>query len=339
MRQRLISLDVLRSSAILLVMTAHIILGYGAPKSLAPLQLGGIGVDLFFVLSGWLLGRQLFSEQIRTGNINIRRFWLRRWIRTLPAYYAVLALISLQQLITKPSWSMPLDYLVFLQNYNQPFEIFYVSWSLSVEEQFYFIIAPLLFFLMRFPVQLRLVALLIILMIPSIFRILGLYSNEYQTHVRIDGCIAGVLLAFISSQQPNIWEKLTKYSKPAFYVSLIFFFMYFLQRYYPMSWISEPGMLERSIMFSSWILFAVVYQKHLFWKIPGANYIATRSYALYLLHPEAIAVTNRLNLGLSFISYYLFVFFISILISEVLYRTIEIPFLNLRSRLAVAKSG
>ena len=74
--QVLPSLDLLRSVAIVAVVTAHTVLAFGAPVGLAPLQLGGRGVDLFFVLSGWLLGKQLmvgsafreFGDHGRAGN-------------------------------------------------------------------------------------------------------------------------------------------------------------------------------------------------------------------------------------------------------------------------------
>ncbi len=71
---RLNSMDALRSFAILIVLVGHIVLGYGSPAHLAPLQLGGMGVDLFFVLSGWLLGCQLFKE-MDSGTIQVKRFW------------------------------------------------------------------------------------------------------------------------------------------------------------------------------------------------------------------------------------------------------------------------
>lgn len=337
MKEHLISLDVLRSGAIILVMFAHIILGYGAPEFLAPLQLGGMGVDLFFVLSGWLLGSQLFEEASRFGSINIRRFWYRRWIRTFPAYYAVLGAISLQQVLTKNAWSFPVDYLFFIQNYNQPFEIFHVSWSLAVEEQFYLMIAPALSLLWRISVQKRLILLLSVLILPSFFRYFNLYENEYQTHVRIDGCIAGVLLAYVKSQHAFIWRKLTEKSLLIFIISSSFFIIYFLQRYIQMSWISDPGMLERAIIFSGWVLFAIAHKDSLCWRVYGARYIATRSYSLYLLHPEAIAIVNRLNFGISFFFYLIAVFSLSIIFAEILYRAIEIPFLKLRSSLRPIK--
>ena len=66
MNYRIMSMDVLRAAAILLVIIGHSVLSYGSPSNLAPFQFGGTGVDLFFVLSGWLLGGQLFKELQRT---------------------------------------------------------------------------------------------------------------------------------------------------------------------------------------------------------------------------------------------------------------------------------
>src|SRR5689334_10607942 len=94
---RIRSLDLLRSYAILSVLLAHATLVFNPPAALAPLQAGGTGVDLFFVLSGWLLGRQLMKELDRQGSVGLTRFWSRRWLRTLPAYYVMLLLTYAQQ--------------------------------------------------------------------------------------------------------------------------------------------------------------------------------------------------------------------------------------------------
>lgn len=337
MDERLWSLDVLRSAAIMLVLTAHIVLGYGAPALLAPLQLGGIGVDLFFVLSGWLLGGQIFKELSYTDRIDIKRFWLRRWIRTLPAYYVVLALLSALQLLTKDNWALPLDYLFFLQNYHQPFELFHVSWSLAVEEQFYLIVAPAAFLLWKLQRHTRLIVLLLVFSLPSVFRYFSFYENLYQTHVRIDGCIAGVLLAYVKVQLPSCWNYLENQSRVLAAIASVFFFLYFFQRYYQILWLSDPGIVERALIFSAWIVIAVSAPKSPMWRIPGSHYIATRSYSLYLLHPIAIAMVNRIDFSFSFPIYFSAIFGLSLILSEILYKTVEVPSLKFRDRINFVK--
>lgn len=338
MANRIKSMDALRAVAILLVVLAHSVLGFGAPSSLAPLQLGGIGVDLFFVLSGWLLGGQLFKE-METGRIEIKRFWVRRWMRTLPAYYAVLVATIVQQLIANENFKIPYEYFFFLQNYFYPMEIFYISWSLSVEEQFYLMIAPALALTLKLNSKQRLFILLSALMIPAILRSLDFYVSDVQTHVRLDGCLVGVILACIKYQHKKIWSFLVKYSMFIAAFCTILFFLYFYQRWHPQSWIGEPGYFARSVMFGGWVIYANsndVVKRTL--SFPFAYYIATRSYAIYLLHPEAIAVVSRVSSIEIFLVYFVAVMALTLLLSEILYRTIELPFMSLREKIPLARS-
>jgi peptidoglycan/LPS O-acetylase OafA/YrhL len=85
---RLNGLDHLRAIAILLVMIFHF--GRGVPSWLEPIQqIGWTGVDLFFVLSGYLIGFQLLKEYKNTGDLNFKRFYIKRFFRILPVYVAV----------------------------------------------------------------------------------------------------------------------------------------------------------------------------------------------------------------------------------------------------------
>jgi len=114
--RRYASLDLLRALAIVLVVHCHSASGFAEPPLSTVLKLGGKGVELFFVLSGWLLGRQLVLELERTGKIELLRFWARRWMRTLPAYYGVLVIISVYILARNGQPLRP-EYLVFGQTY------------------------------------------------------------------------------------------------------------------------------------------------------------------------------------------------------------------------------
>src|SRR5215218_1223830 len=88
-RPRVISLDVLRGVAILLVLVRHMPGGAAASGAAAFFyQIGWTGVDLFFVLSGYLISGLLYAEADATGRVRVGRFWVRRGLRIWPAYFA-----------------------------------------------------------------------------------------------------------------------------------------------------------------------------------------------------------------------------------------------------------
>src|ERR1035437_3385980 len=106
------------------------------------MEIGSIGVEIFFVLSGFLIGGILFRE-IDKGNSFVKtliNFWIRRWFRILPLYYAVL-LFKFIAIDHSIGWNI-LYYFAFLQNNFYGINYFSVSWSLVVEEWFY-LFAPL----------------------------------------------------------------------------------------------------------------------------------------------------------------------------------------------------
>ncbi len=339
MRNRNILLDVLRALAILMVFTGHTVLSYGSPAALSPLQFGGTGVDLFFVLSGWLIGYQLFSELNKYGNIDVKRFWIRRWMRTLPAYYAVLIFTIIQLTVTKDNFTFPFNYFIFTQNYDYPLSFFTISWSLCVEEQFYLVIAPAIVLLAKVKANTRTSILFFLLFLPSLFRELDWYSSASETHVRWDCCIMGIILANFKSSYSKLWEKALAFAPVAASISLLIYLCFYYFRWNPSEYISDPSKLVLAILFGSWVLWA---NKHSelthFWGSSIVMYVSTRSYAIYLLHPDALAVTKRLLPEAHFMVYISFAFILSCLVSEVLYRLIELPGMKLRSKYAFSKS-
>src|SRR5437763_1414572 len=132
------SLDVLRGIAILLVLGGH-----GAyPYISFWTAIGGSGVELFFVLSGFLISGLLFSEYQRTGRIAITRFWIRRAFKIYPGFYVLLAVTAAVLAIANHPQIMlgraVFFNIVFLQNYVTGVGIVPQSWSLAIEEHFYF---------------------------------------------------------------------------------------------------------------------------------------------------------------------------------------------------------
>ena len=215
------ALDALRSFAVLAVICSHFALpewprAGGAALSLARFPLfyyGWTGVDLFFVLSGLLIGRQLWREIQRTGTVSVGHFLLRRGFRIWPLYFVALAYLSIVSTTTWADWT-------FLSNYVQT--SFSRGWSLSTEEQFY-IVVPLLLLVSTRLFSLRyqawpLLALLAAIPIGRIVtqaRLISLgYSGEplefrlnYPIHLHCEPLLIGLLLALLSTVKPAWFTK------------------------------------------------------------------------------------------------------------------------------------
>jgi len=144
--QRVFGLDALRALAVCLVLLAHcsfLFVPYTGVEPLrAWLMLGHLGVELFFVLSGYLIGGILLDEA-RADTGWVGGFWRRRWLRTLPNYYLFLAANLLIERWIAGHWPNAWLYAVFAQNLAWPQPPFFIeAWSLAVEEIFY-LCAPL----------------------------------------------------------------------------------------------------------------------------------------------------------------------------------------------------
>lgn len=132
---RIHGLDTLRASAIIFVYLYH--LGFVAHKSV--FDIGWIGVDLFFVLSGYLIGNQIFTDIAHKRNFVFKTFMMRRLLRTLPNYFVVLAIYIFvdgfrEQPILPSLWAL----FTFTANFGLKIgTAFSQVWSLCIEEQFY----------------------------------------------------------------------------------------------------------------------------------------------------------------------------------------------------------
>ncbi len=190
--------------AISLVFFSH---GVTAAKPL------GAGVDLFFVLSGFLIGR-IYFRSTAAADFSLWRFWRARWWRTLPPYYAAVALFAAFSLKFSGN---PIHwyYILFAQNYVG-MSGFEPSWSLCVEEHFYLLL-PLLGWLAERTLGRRsfLWLLPIAAFIPQLLRlwyliVLGRFPSDWywMTHLHCEGLILGVFLAFLYVDHEAIWRKL-----------------------------------------------------------------------------------------------------------------------------------
>ncbi|HEX4747983.1 MAG TPA: acyltransferase [Bryobacteraceae bacterium] len=206
-------LDFCRALAILLVLGSHSpdfgLAGLGAQL----FTWGWAGVDLFFVLSGYLIAKQLWSEVAATGSVRVGRFLLKRGLRIWPLYYAAIVTVFLLDFVSHRSPKPLLADLFCVSDYfhhQVP-----GGWSLSVEEQFYLILPVLLFLLRKLPPKALLgvpVAWFILLPLLRRFTLLihpdastnGFLAYAFHTHT--DGLAIGVILAWLSVFAKNWWR-------------------------------------------------------------------------------------------------------------------------------------
>ena len=195
-------LDGLRAIAVLLVIASHAGLGKIVP--------GGFGVTIFFFLSGYLITTLLRVEYAETRDVNLRAFYLRRFLRIAPPLYITLVLVNIVQVqgLLGPSpgsstfiW----DYLM-LSNYahlwGQEGGLKIPLWSLAVEEHFY-LLFPAAFILLKkytreknIPIVLIAVCFLtLIVRFLTIFLQMDLERNYYWSHTRMDSILFGSILA------------------------------------------------------------------------------------------------------------------------------------------------
>lgn len=142
-RSRSFGLDVVRATAILLVLVGHasftfLPVSHHIEQWVMP---AFFGVELFFVLSGFLICG-LLANDMQRGDFRLGNFWMRRWLRTLPNYYLFLILNMLLEHYLTGSWPQVWSYVFFLQCFAWPHPQFFgEAWSLTLEEIFY-LVAP-----------------------------------------------------------------------------------------------------------------------------------------------------------------------------------------------------
>jgi peptidoglycan/LPS O-acetylase OafA/YrhL len=216
---RRLDLDVVRGVAILLALGWHFSPGASGNAVLDALQwpghvIGWAGVDLFFVLSGFLMGQLVLRERVRTGRFDGRRFTLRRLLRLWPMLYVFLAVHAL--LGTGPVSSYLWQNALHVQNYAG--SSLAHLWSLAVEEHFYLILAVFFPLFARRRASLRLlVGVLVGVLVASLaLRGIGAAAGvsdvrlQWRTHFRMDSLAAGVLLAVLRTHAPATFERLLR---------------------------------------------------------------------------------------------------------------------------------
>lgn len=216
-RARLPSLDLVRGGAILAVLLFHFRVACGIPAIDAVTQplfaLGWAGVDLFFVLSGFLVGRIILSAAASPDGLDRVAFFRRRALRLWPVLWLYLA--AMLAIGGAPAWRMLWPVLLHVQNYASasPSHL----WSLAVEEHFYlgaaFALPALLHAGGHRLVERALLALMagcLVLRLGGLWMGVPLLALQWQTQYRLDAPAFGVLLASCSLHRPALFAALAR---------------------------------------------------------------------------------------------------------------------------------
>lgn len=355
-RQHYPALDGLRGVAILLVVFVH---NFGFMNYFF---FGWLGVDLFFVLSGFLITEILLNSSGQPGFL--KRFYVRRVLRIFPLFYLLL-LICLFILPLFKTLGLDISYYrenqvwhwTYLQNwlyvFKEPYgdKILMHTWSLAVEEQFY-LLWPLLILLLRRPKYL-LAAMLLLLIMTGVARyIVWLNKTEnlayasLYTFTRIDGLCIGSMVALLQKINPRFLKKYTLLI--VLLMAAINFGFYFIN--------DRSGFTLPYLAIVGYTTFAVIFGLLVYEAVAGESkflqllldnrplkLFGKISYGLYVFHwPVYILFFDQLRnyvTGKDLLSFRaaemlsgIVVTLIAIFISMLSYRYFEKPFLQLKSK-------
>ncbi|QNL49604.1 acyltransferase [Olivibacter sp. SDN3] len=362
--KHLAGLDHLRALAIILVFLCHY-RAYERPEWVEVIgSFGWVGVDLFFVLSGYLIGYQLLRYLQLNQVIDFKHFYISRTLRILPAYFLVVTLYFMFPVLRERGGIAPFwQFITFTQNFNLDFGnegSFSHAWSLCIEEQFYLLL----------PLTLTLIAqkgylnkgmyiLLFLFAASMVVRAISWYYfmapfyfhdildgrfvayNKwvyYPTYNRLDGLLVGVGIAALMVFRPGLRDRLAAYGNQLFFAgcAVIIVAYFFLSKDrldllptlfgYPLIAVGF-GLMVLGALYPTCFLY------HLRWKI--STLIAALSYGIYLCHKflnhllqgplQELGIPAESNWRL------LICAIVSVLGALLMHRFIEYPFLQWRN--------
>lgn len=362
-QQKFYGLDNLRAFAIIMVFLFHYPRWFPHPEWFPDiLKFGWTGVDLFFVLSGFLIASQLFFQIKKEGTFSMKEFYIKRFFRIIPIYYFVLAMYFLFPVLSGNQLLPPLwKFLTFTHNLGftdfDTHRSFGVVWSLCVEEHFYLLLPVTLLLLLKTGWFKKAGILLLVLFVVGFLirlycwyeiytpqsngienRDLWIPTIYYPTYCRLDGLLVGVAIAAFYNYLPSLFSRLSKYANAISTIGLLIltiaYFLYNNSIGFGRSIFSFPVV---SVGFGCLVLAAIMPTSFLYqWKSATLTKIAELSYGLYLIHMAVILLTQNIlfDLGIAKESNLSFVLSIVICftVALILNYCIEKPFMKMRNK-------
>ncbi|HWY38976.1 MAG TPA: acyltransferase, partial [Bacteroidia bacterium] len=317
---KLNGLDHLRALAITFVFLFHYQISiFGHPTWLEDFaKFGWSGVDLFFVLSGFLISSQLFSQVRQGGTFSFRDFFVKRFFRIIPAFGFTLAIYFCFPAFHEREALPPLwKFLTFTQNLGldiKHFGTFSHAWSLCVEEYFYLLLPLLLMLMVSFKFFKRGYWLVIVLFLLG-FAIRNYSWNSfyvplineeaswrfwymyiyYPGYNRLDGLLVGVSIAMLCQFRPLFWQRISAFGNLLFFAGLCVltgaYFLCYEERSYYASIFGFPVV---AIGYGFLVIGAISPTSFLYkWNSKITASIASLSYVIYLTHKGIIHIAQK----------------------------------------------
>lgn len=351
--QRNFGLDMLRAVSIWLVLFQHG--GISIVDGLEGLKIGGAGVEVFFVLSGFLIGQILIRNLHRENSFkSIANFWIRRWFRILPLYYLMLGVKFF--FFENDVGENIIYYIFFLQNNFYGIDFYEVTWSLVIEEWFYITVPIFLFVafkLSRKKIKTVVALFALFILFENIIRYI--YVTKFDVSYggvngnvifRLDSLFWGVLLAYVKMNLNHIYMKLSRI--PVFLVGVFGFIGYLaFIRFLSGTNIGVDGYIfPRTIGFSMFpMIIALIlpfvdskssFSSHTLMRKSLYNFVTYTSlftYAIYLVHPLVFVYIIEEN-PLVMVNGVNFILAVAITygIASFLFKFYEDPFLKIRDK-------
>ena len=344
------SLDALRCVAIFGVLWHH-----SGPTSarLTLLNRGFLGVDLFFVLSGFLITTLLLREQGRTGAISLRKFYMRRTLRIFPLYFSYLLLLSTWMLLQHSGTTKAVQffralpfYATYTSNrmpseYHEP--AFSRSWSLAVEEQFYLVWPTLLVICGTKHAFRLMLAFLLFMSLADMGYLGGGMLVVGRALAPFSAIAVGLLLAMLLDRPAGFRaaSKVLGHQSDVVIVSALLLALLFVPG-------SVVGLLRLAIhlCMGALLVTVVVSNDHVLSKLFQRRWIihiGVVSYGVYILHGQIVGPCDRLvdfiattlgspSLSGSRLVHFLSLTLVSVFIATLSYRYFESYFLKLKKR-------
>jgi len=355
-QQRLNGLDHLRAVAIGYVFLNHYSSLFAHPKWLEDIgRFGWTGVDLFFVLSGYLIGGQLLRSLANGQPVSIPEFYLKRFFRIIPAYLLVLTLYFALPALRETTGIQPLwKFLTFTENlgFEGPLgRAFSHAWSLCVEEHFYLVFPMLVVLLSAWRTPGAALWIAAAVFLGGIAIRIYCWNNlvvdyvdwykwiYYPTWGRLDGLLVGVCAAATQTFSPSRWRQLTQRPHVLLVLGLVLILVAHEMCADRLSWASTVLSFPLISLGFGLILVAAVSPGSFLYRFafrPTA-FLATVSYSLYLIHKITLYITQTMlssfEINVEGNLAFLAGIAVSLAAAWALHVGVERPFMNLRSTL------